>query len=287
MIPLFKAGDIDYSDMGLDKPVRYTVSDLKEIASQSSITNLHKGHTDMVIGVLKNFIVDGDMLKVEEPEGVNITGLGMSPAFEFELKDMGEYYKPVNITLKSVGLTENPRSKIYYNSVTDDKEDENMANENELKLMKDLQDANEEIRKQREEIGVLRNQKKSLEASLKKKNDIEDDLVNLKTENSKLKKDNEALKEKANQYDTIESEEREKLIVEIAKDDVEFKEELKDLPINTLRVLSSKKQTVIPPAGVGENGEPGIDDGTHKGNKKDSKPTYEEYQVWKKENGVR
>lgn len=286
MITLFEPCDMDYSDMGLDKPVRYTLHDLKEIASQSSGTNLHHEHTDKIIGTLNNFIVEDNVLKVEEPDGIDIKGYGLSPSFEFGLEDMGEYYKPVNLKLQSVGLTRNPRSGIYYNS-SNDMEDENLATDNELKLMQDLQKANEEIRKQREEIGVLRNQKKSLEASLKKKTNLEEELNNLKDENNKLKTNNDALKTKAEQYDNIESKEREKLIKEIAKDDAEFKDELKDLPINTLRVLSSKKQTVIPPAGVGENGEPGVDDGTHKRKKEDNKPTYEDYQVWKKENGVR
>ena len=59
MITIFNTGDFDYSDdnIELNKPVRYDVNNLLEVASRTAQVNITKEHTDEVIGTLSNFIV--------------------------------------------------------------------------------------------------------------------------------------------------------------------------------------------------------------------------------------
>ena len=45
MITVFRTGEFDYSDIGIDKPVRYDVNSLIEVASRTSkidVTDEHK-----------------------------------------------------------------------------------------------------------------------------------------------------------------------------------------------------------------------------------------------------
>ena len=118
MITIFKTGTFDYSDLGIEKPVKFDLDDLKEIASRNAYSEITKEHTNEVIGSLGNFIVEKGLLKTEKPTDIDLKGMGLSPLFEIDsLIDMGDYYKPQGIKMPKIGYTKTPRTHILYNSV--------------------------------------------------------------------------------------------------------------------------------------------------------------------------
>ena len=63
MITIFNTGQFDYSDANIDKPVRYDVQSLIEVASRTPNVKITKEHTDEVIGEMSNFIVEEGLLR--------------------------------------------------------------------------------------------------------------------------------------------------------------------------------------------------------------------------------
>ena len=158
MITVFRTGDIDYTDSGIDKPVRYDMNSLLEVASRTGTINITKEHTDEVVGSMSNFIVEDGLLKADEPNNLELKGMGFSPVFNYDLIDMGDYYIPKNIKMTEIGYTKTPRSHIVYNSIT-------VANEDRQMDDKQLRQTLDENKKLNEEIGVLKSQIKQLKKS--------------------------------------------------------------------------------------------------------------------------
>ena len=63
MITIFNTGEFNYDDYGIDKPVKYSIENLLEVASRTASVNITKEHTDEVIGEMSNFIVEDGLLK--------------------------------------------------------------------------------------------------------------------------------------------------------------------------------------------------------------------------------
>lgn len=283
MIELFKTGMITYPEEIADKPVQYREQDLMEIAMATDKVDLTKEHTNEIIGFLENFVYKDGVLYVKEPEGVDIENLGISPSFEFSLKDMGEYYVPDHISLKNAGLTKTPRSQIFYNNIH--KGDEGM--EEKEKLLKDIQANQEEIRNQREEIGILRNRNKALDESLQSKKELENQLKEKEAELSSLKSKMEKLEADANAYNLIEEKKKEELIQKLSNDDAELKEEYSKMSLEQLEFWSKKNLLNTNARGVGSH-EADVDDGTKPSeNPEDEPATYDDYLKFKKEQGLR
>ena len=87
MISIFKTGEFDYSDIGIDKPVRYDVNSLIEVASRTSKIDVTNEHTDEIISTMSNFIVKDGMLMADEPNNLELKGMGFSPVFNYDLID--------------------------------------------------------------------------------------------------------------------------------------------------------------------------------------------------------
>ena len=116
MITIFKTGEIKYPE-SLNKPVKYDIDFLKSIASSTASAKITREHSDDVLGVLSNFVVEDGCLKADEPEGLELKGMGFSPVFEFDLLEYDSYFKPVNGVMTEIGFTKTPRSQIVYNSI--------------------------------------------------------------------------------------------------------------------------------------------------------------------------
>ena len=91
MITIFRTGEFDYKDAGINKPVKFDVDNLIEIASRTSEINVTKEHSSEVIDVMSNFIVEDGLLKAKEPNNLELEGMGFSPVLDFDLIDMGDY----------------------------------------------------------------------------------------------------------------------------------------------------------------------------------------------------
>jgi hypothetical protein len=254
MITLFKTGLFDYSDLGIEKPVKFTLDDLKEIASRNAYSEITVEHTDEVIGTMGNFIVDGGLLKTDKPKDIDLKGMGLSPLFEIDtLIDMGDYYAPKGIKMPKIGYTKTPRTQILYNSVSNG-EGNVMVDDTELrKALK----RNEELQ---QEIGVYKSQIDQLKRSNKKYKKEIDEFQESDSSIAKLKEENEALKIKANALDTYIAGEKAELINDLAGDNKALAEEYENVPIEHLRLFKKNIHGGSAPRGVASN-QTHVDDG--------------------------
>lgn len=257
MITIFKTGLFDYSDIGLEKPVKFTINDLMEIASRNAHSDITKEHTDEVIGSISNFIVDKGLLKTEKPKGIDLKGMGLSPLFEIDsLIDMGEYYKPQGINMPKIGLTKTPRTQILYNSVSVPNGEVNSVMTDDTELRKALK-RNEELQ---QEIGVYKSQIDQLKRSNKKYKKEIDEFQESDTNIAKLKEENQTLKEKALALDTYIAGEKAELIHELAGGNENLAKDYENIPIEHLRVFKKNMGFATEPRGVSPN-QTHVDDG--------------------------
>ena len=256
MITIFKTGLFDYSDLGLEKPVKFTVNDLMEIASRNAYSDVTVEHTDEVIGSISNFIVDKGLLKTERPKDLDLKGMGLSPLFEIDsLVDMGEYYKPQGIKMPKIGYTKTPRTQILYNSVTPNGEESRVMTD-DTELRKALK-RNEELQ---QEIGVYKSQIDQLKRSNNKYKKEIDEFQESDTNIAKLKEENQTLKEKALALDTYLEGEKAELIHELAGDNEQLAKDYENIPVEHLRVFRKNMGSATVPRGVTPN-QSHVDDG--------------------------
>lgn len=256
MITIFKTGLFDYSDLGLEKPVKFTVNDLMEIASRNAHADVTMEHSDEVIGSISNFIVDKGLLKTDEPVDLDLKGMGLSPLFEIDsLIDMGEYYKPQGIKMPKIGYTKTPRTHILYNSVKSNG-GENRVMTDDTELRKALK-RNEELQ---QEIGVYKSQIDQLKRSNKKYKKEIDEFQESDISISKLKEENQTLKEKALALDNYIAGEKAELIHELAGDNENLANEYENVPIEHLRLFKKNMGSPTVPKGVSST-QTHVDDG--------------------------
>ena len=233
MITIFNTGEFNYEDSGIDKPVKYSIENLLEVASRTASVNITKEHTDEVIGEMSNFIVEDGLLKSNEPNNLDFKGKGFSPVFNFDLIDMGDYYEPTNIVMSEIGLCEKPRTKIVYNSIKTVPNGERIMDDTEIqKLVK----RNNELQ---EEIGVLKNQNKQLSKAIKDKDKEIKEVKDSYSDVDAKVKEYDALKEIETNYNKLISSKRDDLIHEIVGDD---KEKAKKLESFTLEQLEFQRE---------------------------------------------
>ena len=236
MITIFKTGEFDYSDIGIDKPVRYSIENLIDIASRTSEVNITKEHSKEVIGKMVNFIVKDGLLMAEEPKDLELKGMGFSPVYSYDLYDMGEYYEPRNIQMTEVGYTKTPRTRIVYNSIVVPNGD-SMEDSEIQKIIK----RNNELQ---EEIGVLKNQAKQFNKKLK---DKDKEIITIKESYSdadeKLK-EYDSLKQIEASYNQLISSKRDDLIHKICGKDKKEAEKFADYSISQLETTLERLEKV-------------------------------------------
>ena len=209
MITVFKTGEFSYDDAGIDKPVRYDVNNLIEVASRTPNVNITKEHSKDVIGVMSNFVVKDGLLMADEPNNLELKGMGFSPVFEFDLIDCGDYYSPKNILMKEIGYTKTPRTQIVYNSI------EVVNSEMDDKQLRDALDNNKKLN---EDIGVLKSQIKQLKrANQEKEKEIKEIKDTYSDTDAKLK-EYDSLKEIEASYNSLIASKRDDLIHQIVGD---------------------------------------------------------------------
>ena len=234
MITIFNTGEFDYSDSDIDKPVKYSVNNLIEVASRTPNVKITKEHTKEVIGEMSNFIVEDGLLKAEEPENIELKGMGFSPVFEFDLVDMGEYYVPTNIFMKEIGYTANPRSRIVYNSIK--VRNSEMSDDRQLR---DTLDANKKLN---EEIGVYKSQINQLKKANKEKDkEIKEIKESYSDVDSKLK-EYESLKEIEASYNSLISSKKDDLLHQLCGDNDSEKAKFEHMSVQDLENVVALNQ---------------------------------------------
>ena len=238
MITVFKTGQFDYKDAGIDKPVRYDVNNLIEVASRTPNVNITREHSKDVIGVMSNFIVEDGLLKAEEPKDIELSGWGFSPVFEFDLLDMGDYYTPKNILMKEIGYTQNPRTQIVYNSI---------EVVNEVMDDKQLRDALDNNKKLNEDIGVLKSQIKQLKKANQEKDKEIKEIKDSYSDNDAKLKEYDSLKKIEESYNSLIASKRDDLIYKLVGDNKKEADKFKDYSIEqletTLTLVQGQKGT--------------------------------------------
>ena len=247
MITIFETGDIEYPDIeGIDKPVRYTMQNLLDVASRTGTINITDEHSQKVIGSMSNFIVEDGLLKADEPEGLELKGMGFSPVYEYDLVDMGDHYVPTNISMREIGYTKNPRSKIVYNSI----EVPNGEGKMEDSQLRDALDNNKKLN---EEIGVLKGQIKQLKKSNQDKdNEIKKIRESYSDVDSKIK-EYDSLKDIESKYNSLISSKKDDLIHQIVGDDKAKAERLQKFDVEDLELQIELMNGEAKPKGVGGN----------------------------------
>ena len=248
IITIFKTGDFDYSDVdpSLKKPVRYTVNDLIEVASRTSKINVTNEHEKDVISEMSNFIVEDGLLKADEPNNLELKGMGFSPVFNFDLIEHEDYYEPTNIKMTEIGFCEKPRTHIVYNSITVPNGESEMSDSEIQKLVK----RNNELQ---EEIGVLKNTNKQLNKAIK---DKDKEIKTIKDSYSDVDvkiKEYDGLKEIETKYNSLISSKRDDLIHEIVGDDKEKAKKLESFSLEQLEFQKELMSGTSTPTGMTPN----------------------------------
>ena len=219
---LFEVGLYDYSDLDrrLNKPVKWTSDDLRQIAENyRGGIPLTSEHDKVYIGIGNNIVFEEDKGKlfIDLPDELDMKGKGLSPKVDVLLKDNGDSFGIDTMNLIDVGVTKNPRKITLLNSeITGETGDtgetanpeppevENQdANVATNLLLEKLQGKDAEIGKLQDEITTLKKEskkydkiKKSIEENKEFINNKEDILKELselrKHENERKIKEYEA-----------------------------------------------------------------------------------------------
>ena len=252
MITIFNAGQFDYSDANIDKPVRYSVQNLIDVASRTPNVNITKEHSKDVIGVMSNFIVEDGLLKAEEPNNLELKGMGFSPVFEFDLLDKGDYYVPMNILMKEIGYTSNPRTQIVYNSI--EVENNGMTDDKQLR---DTLDANKKLN---EEIGVYKSQIKQLKKANTEKDKEIQKIKDTYSDTDEKLKEYESLKKIEASYNSLISSKKDDLLHKICGDNESERAKFEHMSVEDLENIVTLSQGSKGGKGITPQTNP-VDDG--------------------------
>ena len=256
MIEIWQTGMMDYTDVGLEKPVKFDDEFLQKIADDTDKVDVMREHSDEIIGLLGNFKFEDGKLYAEKPSDIDITGNGFSPVFTCDFVDYGSYYKPINFTMDNVGLTANPRSQILYNNI----ENKEMAKvSDELRAMLDKKE--ETIAEQREEIGILKKQMEELREKSKLNDETLNEFKALQKSFDELKANAETYKADSDRLREQEAKMKEELIKEIVGDDEKGLEMFQKFSVEELEHMKNTKIVTEPPKGVSGSSVDTVSDG--------------------------
>lgn len=266
---LFKTGDLIYDKEWYQKngipvkPVVYTDSFLKEIAESTYGCSLELTHGESkqdIIGHTTDFeFVDGELKGLVSSEKSD-EGLGYSPEFAVNFRDLGDKYEAIDGKLLRIILTDTPRSKILCNSIKGGSD--NMSDETIKVLNGQIKDLNQQIA-----------QKDATIKANKKKIDEYDELLEkvskLEQENSDYKAQIDGLKPKADAYQQFEDAQRQDLLQKAFGDNEDMKKSFAEAPLSQLEGLVKYKETNKPAKGVGA----GAGEGQGEGDSDDDEPS--------------
>lgn len=272
MITIFKTGEIKYPE-SLNKPVKYDIDFLKSIASSTASAKITREHSDDVLGVLSNFVVEDGCLKADEPEGLELKGMGFSPVFEFDLLEYDSYFKPVNGVMTEIGFTKTPRSQIVYNSIGVSNGDDNMSDD---ALRRVLQEKEDLVKK----MGVLEKERDSYQKMLEARDGEIEKIKNSYSDVDNKLKEIDALKEKADLYDSLQASRKQELINELVGGNKDLAEKYESFTYDQLTFLKENKVPTNPGQGVPSEGATGLDiEGTHPSSNNDDEYSDDEFKA--------
>ena len=177
---LFEVGLYDYSDLDrrLNKPVKWTSDDLRQIAENyRGGIPLTSEHDKVYIGIGNNIVFEEDKGKlfIDLPDELDMKGKGLSPKVDVLLKDNGDSFGIDTMNLIDVGVTKNPRKITLLNSEITGETGETGETANPKPPEVENQDANvttnlllEKLKGKDAEIGKLHDEITTLKKESKK-----------------------------------------------------------------------------------------------------------------------
>lgn len=251
---LFKIGEYDYSDLPeVNRKLKYTEDFFKHLVKYTQEADLVTKHDDgAVLGSVTNLKVVDGWLCGDIPDDVNLKDKGLSPSFDYVSYDNngvihGGY-------LEHICLTDTPRNGRLLNSIClYNSNDKNNINNNEVGNMGEtgeyFQNRVKELERER---AVLQNK---VDVLSKDNDSLKEKIVEYK----KIEKEYEENKEKyeksqanAEQWVKYETEQKGRIVKELAKDDKDYEEFLNKQSLSDLQTL--RKKNVTNPRGVGNAG---------------------------------
>lgn len=255
IVKLFEPCYMEYES--LDKPVRYTEDFLKELASKVNKTDLvNEEHLSKSIGNVSNFkFTDGALFGVVDTDNA-LDNLDYSPYINCSLEETEEYWLATNPTgLRDVALTSKPRKPV---SLPNTNGGSRMSDEKDNETIKILNGQVKDLNKQ---LALAENKNKANEDKLKKFDEMEKELIELrewKETNSKIIEEQKPIIEKYNK--SLETR-KEELLNKISNGNEEIKAQLKDESLETLEKFDNLYAHEQPPKGVSSNNANGLNEG--------------------------
>ena len=254
---IFKSGEITYPkewylQNGLKvKPVVYSDNFLKNIADTTYGSSLELTHGNAkldVVGHISDFeFTDGELLATVVSNESD-EGMGYSPEFGVNFRDLGDKYEAIDGQLLKTVLTDSPRSHILCNSV----EGGSGMNEELIdNLNKQIKDLNKEVAQKDATI-------KANSEKLAKYDELSQRVTELEEQNADYKVKIDSLQPKAEAFIRIEDEKRAELLTKAFDDDEEAKKPWLDASMEQLETLANHREITRQAHGVGAGSGEGI-----------------------------
>lgn len=217
----------------LNKPVNNKPHFLTGLTNQKKIPIRDEHSGKIVSEIVGLFYQDGGLWGLSKDK-LDLKNRGVSPIYkDIKIKEFEDYIEPISANIESVDIVDNPRNHetFLYNSATVIDETNNQGGDNlgnEGNLL--------------EQIGALKtevnNSKKAEEAVKGKLTAKENEYNNLKTKY-------DALENKYKNYESKEANSVEAKAIKLAEGDEDLEKLYKEMSLEQLNVLESKKQVEI------------------------------------------
>jgi hypothetical protein len=202
----------------------------------------HKGES---VGVLNNISFTDNWLNAVP--NTDIGDKKISPTFEYDTIDRGDYLEAVNGKFISAGITQTPRTIITNNAHSN-----NEKNESGEKMVSEeaFEQITKQNRKLERELASKDNQLEANKKELERLEELKKENETLKADNKKITEELDSIKPYAEKYSAYVEETKEALLDEISEGNESIRESFKDLDIDTLKVINEQKNVNTDPQGV-------------------------------------
>lgn len=265
-VKIFEPCDMEYEVY--DKPVRYTEEFLKDLASQTiGCLLVEEKHRGKSIGNITNITFTDGALWADVATDKALDDLKYSPSYDSTLIDNGDHWLATDGKLLEVALTSNPRKAILNN--TGDEGGSKMGNDNNNDGT--IEFFQNEVKRLQQENNKLEFKLNQANDKIKGFDEKEAELKELrewKETNEKIIEEQKPIIEK---YKAQQEKAHAELLEKASQGDESVKEKLKDFSTEDLETIVGLQTEDQPPAGVGADNAPGLDEGDGSDN-----PTEEE-----------
>ncbi len=257
-VKLFEPCYMEYK--GIDKPVQYTEEFLSELASKVNETNLvDNEHFGDAIGSVMNFTVNDGVLWGDVTSSKALDDLKYSPYFECDLQDTGDVWLAINPKgLVDVALTSKPRQPVKLPNTNNGGSTMAEGKRTENETIKIL---NNQVKDLNKELAIANNKLKTYEEKNKQFDEMEKELKELESWKETNEKVIEEQKPIIKAYKKDLETKKSELLEKISNGNEEVKNQLKDLPIESLETIDNLHSNEQPPQGISAGNAQGLDEG--------------------------